>query len=185
MPSEYAPPYRDCQGKMLISFRRVAQNDAKRMLRWVSDPEIREGLGLLSKPSLAKTHIWIANATNSKVVYAIAIELNGIHVGNVVLDKIDLQIKSARLSIYIGEACARGAGVGRESVQHALRVAFHELKMSKVWLTVHCRNIAAIKTYLKCGFSIEDILVKEFTLSCNAVDGYRMGILATDFEAKG
>ncbi len=152
------------------------------MLQWVSNPHIRTNLGLVNEPDMEKTCGWISRANESTEVRAIAIELDGIHVGNVVLDQIDSVNSAARLSIYIGEPFARGRGVGVKSVMHALRVAFSDLNLSKVWLKVHCQNTTAIATYVKCGFAVEGVLRRDFNLLGKLVDCFYMGILAEEYS---
>ena len=165
----------------VISFRRLAMGDAERMYEWLSSREIQQNLGLKNEPSLEITLQWIARLSETENLHAMAIELNNIHVGNVVLDQIDRKCRLARLSIYIGESSARGLGVGSQSVRHALQVAFENLCLNKVWLTVHCENIQAIKTYTKCGFSVEGIRRQEFNLMNRLIDCFHMGILASEF----
>src|SRR5258708_3366854 len=110
------------------------------MLAWMRDPEVAANIGLGREPSLEYTEQWIARAITDETVRAFAIHLDTRHVGNVVLDSIDRRIGSARLSIYIGDAAARGAGVGRTAVALAAERAFGELGLHKIWLTVHARN---------------------------------------------
>jgi RimJ/RimL family protein N-acetyltransferase len=150
----------------------------------VSQHEIRTNLGLLNEPDLGKTLKWISQANESNEIHAFAIEWEGAHVGNVVLDLINQMNSSARLSIYIGESIARGRGIGVHGVQHALQVAFCNLRLNKVWLKVHCRNTAAIGTYVKCGFSVEGVLRREFPVLDRLVDCFHMGILAEEFKSR-
>jgi RimJ/RimL family protein N-acetyltransferase len=76
-------------------------------------------------------------------------------VGNVVLDQLDRCARSARLSIYIGEASARGRGVGQWAVREAVRLAFDALGLERVWLTVRHDNAAARRAYEHAGFAAE------------------------------
>lgn len=165
----------------MITFRQLAIGDAEKMYEWVSSREIQQNLGLKNEPSLERTRNWIDRLSESEDVHAMAIELDNVHVGNVVLDQIDQKYRLARLSIYIGESTARGLGVGSQSVRHALQVAFQTLSLNKVWLTVHCENIPAITLYTKCGFSVEGIRRQEFLLVSRLVDCFHMGILASEF----
>lgn len=165
----------------MITFRQLAIGDAEKMFEWVSNREIQQNLGLKNEPSLEITQQWITLLSDSESVHAMAIELDNVHVGNVVLDQIDRKSRLARLSIYIGESSARGLGVGSYSVRHALQVAFEKLCLNKVWLTVHCGNIEAIKAYTKCGFSVEGIKRQEFVLMNRLVDCFHMGVLASEF----
>jgi RimJ/RimL family protein N-acetyltransferase len=147
---------------------------APAIVRWLRDPAVSANLGLRSRPTLAKTRAFIA-AASGDAICARAIAVDGRHVGNVVLDHIDRQIGKARLHIYIGDPAARGHGVGRRAVALALALAFDQLGLYKVWLTVHARNTAAIRAYQAVGFAIEGTHRGEFLLDGERVDELYMG----------
>ena len=155
---------------------------APKMFEWMCDPAVRENIGLRSDPSLERTAAWIENALRDDSIRAIAVLLAGRHVGNVVLDRIDRYLSTARFSIYIGEPSARGGGVGTSATYCAAEVGFRELGLYKIWLTVHCRNRAAIQAYKKVGFVQEGVLRGEFLLDGERLDALYMGLLKDDFE---
>src|SRR5918912_1731304 len=152
------------------------------MFQWMRDPTVSANVGLRTVPTLEKTQAWIARALEDDSTRPYAVLLHDRHVGNVVLDRIDRVLASARLSVYIGEAGARGCGVGRTAIGLALRRAFDELELNKVWLTVHARNTAAITTYLAVGFVLEGVLRDEFVLDGKRLPALYMGVLAKDFS---
>ena len=156
---------------------------AERMFRWMSDPAVSGNVGLRTAASLERTLAWIEDAARDPTMRAFAILLAGRHVGNVVLDRIDTRLGTARFSIYIGEPEARAIGVGFTATGLALKTAFHELGLYKVWLTVHNRNARAIQTYLNAGFRTEGVLRGEFLLDGARLDACYMGILACEFTA--
>ncbi|WP_426736359.1 GNAT family N-acetyltransferase [Myxococcus faecalis] len=158
---------------------------APAMSQWMKDPEVRRGVGIRAEASLARTEDWIAQASlPGSGVRGFAILVDEHHVGNVVLDRLDSHLSTARLSIYIGEPEARGRGMGRRAVREALAHAFEALKLFKVWLTVHEENVAARSTYLSLGFREEGRLRGEFLLDGRRVDVIYMGILAEEFVTR-
>jgi RimJ/RimL family protein N-acetyltransferase len=163
---------------MLVS---LTTAHAEAMYRWMCDPEVAMNLGIRSEPSLEKTRAFIERAANDTTIQARAILLDDKHVGNVVLDQIDGQARKARLHIYVGEAAARGRGVGKHAVGGALELAFDELSLNKVWLTVHTRNARAIAAYVAVGFRVEGVHREEFVIGEDLVDELYMGCLAADF----
>ncbi len=150
------------------------------MFRWMCDPDVSRHVGLRSEPTLEKTLAWLGRAASDNRVSARAILFDDAHVGNVVLDQIDLVTSKARLSIYIGEAEARGRGVGRRAATLAVDLAFGSLGLHKVWLTVHTGNHAAIATYKAIGFVVEGTHREEFILDGTRVDELYMGLLRSD-----
>jgi RimJ/RimL family protein N-acetyltransferase len=155
---------------------------AESMFRWMTDTEVSGNIGLRSEPSLEKTQAWIRRAVDDPDIQAYAILFRGQHVGNIVFDRLDRHLESARMSMYVGESSARGGGVGAIALRLALADAFVTLSLHKVWLTVHIRNFRAIHLYLKLGFVMEGILRDEFRLGAELIPIFYMGLLRQDFE---
>ncbi len=160
----------------------LAVEHAAKMYCWMGDPVVAHNLGLRSEPSLEKTISWITYALQDPLIQPLAVLLSGQHVGNVILDRIDTYLATARMSVYIGESSARGAGVGLTAVYLALAEGFKNLNLYKIWLTVHTRNFPAINVYSRLGFVLEGILRGEFWLDGQRVDVLYMGLLHTDFK---
>jgi RimJ/RimL family protein N-acetyltransferase len=163
-----------------VTLARLRAGYAPAIVEWLSDPVVSSNLGLRSQPTLEKTFAFIAASASDDPANALAaraILLGGRHVGNVVLDQIDRHVGKARLHIYVGDAAARGHGVGQRAVRLAVALAFDELALHKVWLTVHARNAAAIRAYERVGFRVEGTHRDEFLLDGARVDELYMGVL--------
>ncbi len=153
---------------------------ADAMLRWTSDPEVRDNLGLRAASTPEGTRAWIDRALGDDTVRAFAILDGEAHVGMVVLDRIDRHVGTTRLHIYVGEASARGKGVGAKATALAVETAFGELGLAKVWLTVHAKNARAIAAYVRAGFQVEGVLRDEFVFRGERIAAVYMGRLRTD-----
>ena len=163
-----------------VALARLEAGHAPAIVAWLSDPVVSSNLGLRSTPTLEKTFAFIAAAASDETASALtarAILLGGRHVGNVVLDQIDRHVGKARLHIYVGDPAARGHGVGQRAVALAVALAFDELALHKVWLTVHAKNAAAIRAYERAGFRVEGTHRAEFLLDGERVDDLYMGVL--------
>ena len=178
-------PKRQRSGGPSVTLGRLRAGYAPAIVRWLRDPIVSANLGLRSEPTLAKTRAFIATAKTDDEVCARAILVDGKHVGNVVLDQIDRKVGKARLHIYVGDAEARGHGVGRRAVALALELAFEELGLRKVWLTVHERNLAAVRAYQAAGFVVEGTHRAEFALGNELLDELYMGILRAEASRNG
>lgn len=165
-----------------VTLASLSPDHAEAMYRWMRDPMVAKNVGLRSEPTLEKTLAFIARASSDDTIEARAILRGGVHVGNVVLDQIDRHASKARLSIYVGETAERGRGVGKHALLAALRLAFENLSLNKVWLTVHTRNVNAIAAYVAVGFQVEGVHREEFVLDGARVDELYMGCLAADFR---
>jgi len=167
-----------------INLEPLQASHAPAMLRWMGDPEVAENLGLRSIPSLERTLAWIAQAEQDENVVPLAIECHGQHVGNVIIDRIDRYLGTGRLSIYIGEAAARGQKIGQRALKMCTQYAFEQLGLHKVWLTVHVHNARAIAAYTAAGFAIEGVLRDEFILRGQRCNALLMGLLRPPAECQ-
>jgi RimJ/RimL family protein N-acetyltransferase len=173
------------QARTDVSLVPLGFEPAGRTFRWVSDPLVGRNLGLRTSPSLERTSRWIASADDDATRHPLAILLAGDHVGNVVLDRVDDYLRSARLSIYIGEPTCRGLGVGTAALHGALHEAFEVMQLNKVWLTVHPENVPAISAYFRAGFKLEGLLRDEFVLDGRRTYAVYMGILRAEYTPPG
>lgn len=73
-------------------------------------------------------------------------------IGNVDLHKIDQANRSAELGIMIGEAQARGRGLGTEAVRLVCDIGFNVLELNSISLVTFGWNVAGQKAYVKAGF---------------------------------
>lgn len=165
----------------MVTVEPVGPHHAAAMLRWMQDPEVAANLGLRGEPSAERTEDWIRRSTADPAIRAYAVLVDGRHVGNVVLDRIDGWLGTARLSVYMGEPDARNRGIGQAGIRAVLAEAFGPLRLHKVWLVVHVRNARAIAAYLRIGFRIEGVLRDEFLLAGQRLDVFAMGLLASEF----
>lgn len=155
---------------------------AVNMYRWMTDPVVSDNLGLRNPPSPERTTEWIEHTRQAADMRAFAVLLDGRHVGNVVIDRIDDHLATGRLSVYVGDPGARAAGVGIAGMYLAMQHCFSDLSLHKIWLTVHARNYRAINTYVKLGFVLEGILRDEFWLQGERLSALYMGLLRSDFD---
>jgi RimJ/RimL family protein N-acetyltransferase len=166
-----------------VNLGELTEGCAARMLTWVKQAEVSDGLGLSRVPTMERTLAWIRTAQGKESIWAWAVLWNGIHVGNVVFDQIDRRADTARFSVYLGDHNARSCGVGTTAIYKALAKAFCDEHLHKVWLTVHAEHAAAKKAYANLGFRVEGILREAFVLGNRRLDALYMGLLAAEFSA--
>lgn len=176
-------PAASLENGVALRLRAINVDDAERMYAWMRDPVIRNNVGLRSEPSLKATLAWIGRAETDQGMAAWAIEIGGRHVGNVILDQLDQLVRSVRLSVYIGDSDFRGRGVGGRAIDLALRDAFEQRALAKVWLSVVIDNVSAIRCYHRCGFRIEGIHRQDFYADGAIKDSLYMGVTRSDFAA--
>ena len=78
--------------------------------------------------------------------------------GSVYIRDIDRQHNKAEYGIFIGEANARGRGIGTAAAKLMLRYCFQEEGLHRVYLRALSDNLQAIGSYEKAGFVKEACL---------------------------
>jgi len=155
---------------------------ASNMYRWMCDPSISRNVGLRSQPTMDKTTAWISHALQDPSIQPYAVLLDGHHVGNVVLDRIDTYLGSARLAVYSGPVTQRGLGMGRTAIYRGTQAGFQSLGLHKVWAIIHVHNWASINAFSSVGFTIEGVLRDEFWLDGQRVSVLYMSMLEDEFR---
>jgi RimJ/RimL family protein N-acetyltransferase len=90
--------------------------------------------------------------------------------------------RNAQLGLSIYRQDDWGLGYGREMIVLALRYAFNELNLHRVWLTTSAFNERALKLYEKLGFRHEGRGREHLLLDGRRWDIVYMGMLRDEFE---
>jgi RimJ/RimL family protein N-acetyltransferase len=94
--------------------------------------------------------------------YQFAMEtLSGQLIGRCGFTRVDWKNRLAEIGIMIGEAEFRGKGYGSDALRLLIRIAFEELNLHKLKLSVFAFNLQALGCYEKCGFIREGLLKDE------------------------
>ena len=168
-----------------LYLRPVRLEDAtERYVGWLNDPETTRFLETAGPQTIATVREYIERYQGRKdaLFLAIVIREGDSHVGNVKLEPIDWRNRRATLGIMIGEAAARGRGIGTEAIVLVLRFAFEKLRLHRVSLGVTADNEAALRCYRKVGFVEEGRIREANWRDGRWVDGIWMGILDREFR---
>lgn len=123
-------------------------------LRWINDPEVMrhtEARWMLHDRESAVDYVRRSNGGPQSKLFRI---LDGeAHVGNLRLSAIDLIHSRAEVALIIGEASARGRGIGRKAIRIAAAHAFFTLSLNKLTAGFYASNEASIRAFSAAGFS--------------------------------
>lgn len=139
---------------MKVVLRNLRESDANISYKWRNDPEIWVFTG--SRPDKTITpeieREWIRGVLQKKDQkrFAICINEDRKYIGNVQLT--DINDHSAEFHIFIGEKKFWGMGIASETTRKIVKYGFETLGLNEIFLFVHKRNVAAIRSYKKCGF---------------------------------
>ena len=147
-----------------------------------ADPEIDYFMGVdSSAPGLLWRQVYLGDQSNA-LADLVVVGAEGEPIGLVSLWDRTIPHQAAEISIWIGEGYRNG-GNGTEALRLALRYAFGQLALHKVYLRVLEYNARAIRTYQKCGFRVEGLLRQEMKVDGRWHDLVYMGVLADEFAA--
>lgn len=149
---------------MKVTLRELKKADASGMFEWMTDPEISANFRYdVSKITLASCQKFIKTVHDNPNARHFAIANNrDEYLGTVSLKNIDFEQGTAEFAIGTRSSVR---GIGADATILALKVAFGELKLKKVYLNVYSDNTRAQKCYLKVGFQFvrkeENALLKD------------------------
>ncbi|MGH2353036.1 MAG: GNAT family N-acetyltransferase [Chloroflexota bacterium] len=162
-----------------VSLRSARPGDQAALERLRADPEIDHFMGVERSSMLLWRHVYLGDQSGA-LADLVVLGPQDRPIGLVSLWDRTIPHEAAEISIWIGQGY-RGAGYGTEALRVALRYAFGDLKLHKIYLRVLEYNTRAIRTYEKCGFRVEGILREEMKVNGRWHDLIYMGVLADEF----
>ncbi len=165
-----------------VVLRPLGSGDLRRCVKWFSDPQVTQFLGRNTPVTLAEEERWFRDYLRRGDEQIFAIEVDGRHVGNLGLHKVDRVHRKADLGIVIGEPAYWSRGYGTDALRAALAYGFGPLALNKVSLDVLEDNARALHSYEKCGFVREGVHREDVFKDGRFLNVVRMSILAREFR---
>lgn len=169
-----------------VYLRAISMDDAtSEYLSWINDEETTKGLVTGTFPSNMedlKSYLSQVSTDTKTVMFAICMNENHRHVGNIKLDNFDWISRTAELGVLLGAKDTWGKGIGTESCRLVLHYAFDQLNLRKVSLTVYENNPGALHVYEKIGFQTEGRLRKHIFVDGLYIDKLWMGIFKDEVK---
>jgi RimJ/RimL family protein N-acetyltransferase len=146
---------------------------------WANDPQLMRLMDRRQLVSAAEHEAWFASVVQSDDCAYFAIETadGGAHVGNVWLWAIDQRHRKAEVRVVIGDAAARGKGMGAEAIDRVCRHGFDRLGLHRIYAYVLSINPAARRAFERAGFALEGTLRDDRWAEDKFVDTYLLARL--------
>jgi RimJ/RimL family protein N-acetyltransferase len=149
-----------------IRLRAVEKDDLPLFVKWLNDPEVRQGILLHNPVSQTEEDGWyermLARPADEHVmaidVKEPAADTGEEHwrlIGSLAFDHIDWHVRSAEFGILIGDKTYWNRGYGTEAVRLLCQQGFNTLNLNRIFLHVFENNPRAIRAYEKAGFTLE------------------------------
>lgn len=166
--------------KKCVLLRPLMEKDAANIVRWRNKNEVRNNLftqDLLTEEQHQKYYenVVLPGKCRQYIIVAIETESRS-DIGTIFIKNIDFKSGNGEMGIFIGEDSFRGRGFAGPAIEAILNIAFSEIRLECVTLSVIADNEAAIHVYEKAGFIKEKILPAAFARSTGKVDIVEMKI---------
>ena len=137
-----------------ICLRLMTQEDTDFIIAWRNTDEVRKNFIYQERFTREGHEKWIQNMIcTGRAIQMMICEIGtGKPLGSVYIRDIDRQHNKAEYGIFIGEAQARGRGVGTAAAKLMLRYCFEEEGLHRIYLRALSDNLQAIGSYEKAGF---------------------------------
>jgi ribosomal-protein-alanine N-acetyltransferase len=148
-------------------------------LSWLNDPAVNRYLETRFLPQTmeALQGYWQAHRDDSSSPwFAICLQADGRHIGNIKLGPIQWLHRRADLSLFIGDPTCWGKGYASEGIAVVRDWAFAELDLQKLNAGIYAGNLGSRRAFEKCGFSLEGTLRAEVVSRGERLDVWRMGL---------
>lgn len=166
----------------MIDLRSLKDDDRERLFQWRREPEVDRWMSDLPEQSAQEHARWFDGFRLDPDRRGWIITDEGRPAGFLTLTGLTDHHRRAAWGWYIGEAEARGRGVGRAAQALGLDVAFRELGLQKVWAEVLADNDAALRAQAAVGFRREGYLRRHVLKGGEFRDVAMLGILADEWR---
>ncbi len=166
-----------------VSIRPITVEDTEKIVFWRNTPDVQNNF-IYRTPFTSEAHLnWFKNRVQTGEVaqFMIHSEKLGRDVGSVYLRDIDCENQKAEFGIFIGEADARGQGIGSKATMLTLQYGFEKLNLNRIFLRVFARNIGAVKAYKKAGFIQEGLFREDVIIDGIKEDMIFMSVLKAEY----
>lgn len=152
---------------------------------WRNDEDIQNMVGGPKYfVSLEKEKEWVRSAIFDKerLVLGICLKDSNKLIGTVNIQEFDYINRSCRVPILIGDKAEWSKGYATEARMLALRFAFYERGMNRVYATIIDTNEPSMKMHVKCGYKQEGIMRQSVYKDGAFHDQYLFSILREEFD---
>jgi RimJ/RimL family protein N-acetyltransferase len=188
------------QGKR-VRLRPIERSDLSRFVKWLSDPEVLDGLSLYLPISEAQEERWFEDnlaRPPAEQVWAVEAQISAAGagllpsasepgwtlIGSCGFNELDWRNHSAECGIVIGDKAQWGKGYGTDAMLTLLGLGFGELNLHRIMLRVYADNARAIRSYEKAGFKEEGRLRESDFHNGRYRDTVLMAILRSEWEPR-
>ncbi|MFY0631396.1 MAG: GNAT family N-acetyltransferase [Flavobacteriaceae bacterium] len=154
---------------------------------WLNDPIVSQNnshhIFPYSKES-AEKFIKDAYVQKDKLVLAVCVKDNNVHIGNISLQKIDFFNQTAEFAIMLGEKEYWGKGYSKEAAELIIHHGFNTMNLRRIYCGTFENNVSMQKLAKYLNFAQEGRRREAFFKNGNFIDIVEFGLLKKEFYNK-
>ena len=142
-------------------------------LGWFRNNEVTSFLEVDGKSLTIKDvtdYIDLGNTSGSYKMFAICLQENGKHIGNMKVGPINKKHGIADLVCVIGDRSYWGKGLATEAIALGNQLAFDQFDIRKLHGQIYADNIGSVKAYCKAGWIIEGVIQGRYWVNGEPMD---------------
>ncbi len=143
-----------------VHLRILQRSDILTTTAWLNSEQIADIMGYLPVMTLDQQYEWFdkLKSDSTRYVFAVCLNEDGRHIGNVALGNVDMLHRHGMFSIFLADTADRTRGLGSEAARLILGFAFEKLNLNKVHLRTSARFKEALRMYERLGFVREGVM---------------------------
>lgn len=168
---------------MTVKLRKINENDLEMVMNWRMLPDVTKYMYTNPKLTIENQKKWYEKSLISKTDKYWIIQLeDGVDVGLLSLNYIDMQNKQCAWAYYLADMRARGKGLGRILECNIYNYVFEKMNLNKLWCEVFKFNDKVISIHEKFGSKIEGEFKDHILKNGEFHDVVRLAIRKPEWE---
>lgn len=168
----------------MIELRDLVAEDEAVLFDWRAEPEVDRWMSDAAFADREAHRRWFDSLRDNPDAKGWMIQRAGRAAGLLTLTGLTSHHRRAAWNWFVGDAEARGRGVGRAAQVLGLERAFGQIRLHKVFAEVMADNDAALKLMVAIGFRREGYLRGHVIKGGNARDVVQLGMLDPEWGAR-
>lgn len=164
----------------MVILREICEEDTSNIVKWRNSVAVKSNLftqtDLTEEQHLNWLHNYVKVGLCKQYIISVVDHDLSVDIGTTFIKNIDYQKKEGEFGMFIGDKRFRGGGHSYPAAKLIVEIAFSDLNLDRLYLSVIADNIPAIKTYKKLGFKTYNINKNGFLSKGNLVDVIQMDI---------
>lgn len=135
---------------MEIILRKLTISDVgEKYVDWLNDPEITKYTHIPDHQTLNSVKQFVEQISSSSDNHLYGIFVDYVHVGNIMISRINITDNRAEIGYIIGDKHYWGKGIITKAIEKICEIAFTQLKLRKLYACVYERNLSSQRALLK------------------------------------